>query len=444
MTKILFNQAFQQTAGFGGGGGGIYVSGGAPLAGAAVGPGAGNVTIDSNLIQGNQGGSDDGSGIFAKFVNGNDVVTLPVNQWYALGIYNNMIANNITGLAGAVTLQDAVNTDIRNNTIVHNDSTATAAAAFGGNINVSNPQPAGVVSRAHTPGLAGALGGAGFSNPILENNIIWENRSFYWDANKTGGQGLLPDVTASVPVFNDLAVLGIAGSLNPLNCVVTDVTGLDPSNIDLDPLFFASYYNGGPSHLVETAGLTPIETIVAFDEGGNFIDISMGPLTLYDDPTGGDGNPGALFGDYHISVGSPARDAGTSVIGAAVLALDIDGDTRPSDAGVDIGADEIEIGGPGPLSDNDTDGVSDSADNCLGVANADQRDTDNDGYGNACDGDFNGNGSVDFADLGTFKAAFGSADPLADFDGSGAVDFGDLGIFKSMFGQSPGPSCCAL
>ena len=440
---ILFNQAFQQTAGFGGGGGGIYVSGGGPLAGAAVGPGAGNLTIDSNLIQGNQGGTSDGGGIFAEFVNGNDVATLPIAQWYALGIYNNMIVNNITGLAGAVTLKDTVNADIRNNTIAHNDSTATAAAAFSGNINMSTPQPAGVVSRAHTPGLTGHLG-AGFSDPRLENNIIWENRSFYWDVNKPGGQGLLPDVTASAAVFDDLAVLGMAGSLSPMNCVVTDATGLDPSNIVLNPQFFAAYFNGGPSHLVETTGLTPIETVPAFDEGGNFIDISMGPLTRYDDPTGGDGNPGTLFGDYHITVGSPARNAGTAVSGEPLLALDIDGDTRPSDAGVDIGADEIQIGGPGPLADTDADGISDGADNCTAVSNTDQRDTDGDGYGNACDGDLdNSGGAVNFGDLGLFKAAFGGTDPDADFDGSGTVSFGDLGTFKTLFGQPPGPSCCA-
>ena len=439
---ILFNQAFQQTAGFGGGGGGIYVSGGAPLAGAAVGPGAGDLTIDSNLIQGNQGGTNDGGGILAEFVNGNDVATLPIADWYSLGIYNNMIVNNVSGLAGAVTLKDTVNADIRNNTIVHNDSTATAAAAFSGNINLSTPQPAGVVSRAHTPGLAGLVG-AGFSDPLLENNVIWENRSFYWDVDKTGGQGLLPDVGS--PVFDDLAVLGIAGSLSPMNCVVTDTTGLDPSNINLNPDFFAAYFNGGPSHLVETAGLTPIETIPAFDEGGNFIDISMGPLTRYDDPTGGDGNPGTLFGDYHITTGSPARDAGVAVTGQALLTLDIDGDTRPSDAGVDIGADEIEIGGPGPLVlDTDGDGVADSEDNCTLVANADQRNTDGDAFGNMCDADFDGDGIVGFPDYGMLGTAWGTSDPDADFDGDGIVGFSDYGIFGASWGQPPGPSCCGI
>lgn len=102
--------------------------------------------------------------------------------------------------------------------------------------------------------------------------------------------------------------------------------------------------------------------------------------------------------------------------------------------------------------DTDGDGVDDAIDNCTLVANADQRDTDNDGYGNQCDGDLNNdpNHLVNIPDLGLFKSVFGQAAPLvppytlnshADFNGDGVVNIPDLGIFKSMFGQSAGPSC---
>ena len=40
-----------------------------------------------------------------------------------------------------------------------------------------------------------------------------------------------------------------------------------------------------------------------------------------------------------------------------------------------------------PILDDDADGVADGEDNCPGLANADQKDTDNDGFGNACDDD---------------------------------------------------------
>ena len=51
-------------------------------------------------------------------------------------------------------------------------------------------------------------------------------------------------------------------------------------------------------------------------------------------------------------------------------------------------------------ADTDNDGVFDSADNCIDVANPGQQDTDFDGHGNICDGDFDNTcGPVDFTDL---------------------------------------------
>jgi hypothetical protein len=43
------------------------------------------------------------------------------------------------------------------------------------------------------------------------------------------------------------------------------------------------------------------------------------------------------------------------------------------------------VGGPPPPGDADRDGIPDQSDNCPGVANPDQADTDGDGVGNACD-----------------------------------------------------------
>jgi hypothetical protein len=47
---------------------------------------------------------------------------------------------------------------------------------------------------------------------------------------------------------------------------------------------------------------------------------------------------------------------------------------------------------------------------------------------------------VNFLDLALLEAAFMAGDPHADFDGSGTVDFADLGTLKSHFFQPPGPS----
>ena len=98
--------------------------------------------------------------------------------------------------------------------------------------------------------------------------------------------------------------------------------------------------------------------------------------------------------------------------------------------------------------DTDGDGFSDAVDNCTLVANADQRDTDGDLYGNRCDADIAvpNDGTVNLGDYSTFRAAFGGTAPLtpaqenADFNGDGNVNLGDYSIFRASFGQAPGPS----
>jgi len=57
----------------------------------------------------------------------------------------------------------------------------------------------------------------------------------------------------------------------------------------------------------------------------------------------------------------------------------------------------------GLAADSDNDGIANVNDNCLGVANADQRDTNFDGFGNACDADFNGDCIVNALDLGLLR-----------------------------------------
>ena len=74
------------------------------------------------------------------------------------------------------------------------------------------------------------------------------------------------------------------------------------------------------------------------------------------------------------------------------------------------------------------------------AANANQRDTDKDGFGNACDADLNNDCAVNFVDLGMIRSVFFSDTPDADFDGDGAVNFADLVIMKANFFNAPGPS----
>jgi hypothetical protein len=90
--------------------------------------------------------------------------------------------------------------------------------------------------------------------------------------------------------------------------------------------------------------------------------------------------------------------------------------------------------------DTDSDGILDADDNCTLVANADQRDTNGDGYGNVCDADLNNDGLINFVDLGILKSVFFTADPDADLNGDGSVNFIDLGMMKAAFFGVPGPS----
>ena len=341
---IMFNQTFNQATTVSGGG--INIMGEAPLIAGSLSPGAGSVKIISNLIQGNNAGAGDGGGIRVNRLNGQDVADASETpeSWYVVEIFNNMIVNNVAGLAGGgISLQDAAMVKIINNTISSNDSTATAGEAFTpGQPERSNPQPAGIVSRGHTAALRNAFAATEatepyreFSNPALLNNIVYQNRSFYFVADNTMNPpvyGLLPDVSnGEGAVYNDLAVLGTMTPqmLSPMYCLITDTTGYDATNISDDPLFIDPYFNGARNSIIYPESTTAIQVAAAFDEGGNFIDVHFGPLTM--------------TGNYHIAAGSPAVDTG-SVPGMVEeypeLAVDIDRQKRPVGDRVDVGADE--------------------------------------------------------------------------------------------------------
>jgi hypothetical protein len=93
-----------------------------------------------------------------------------------------------------------------------------------------------------------------------------------------------------------------------------------------------------------------------------------------------------------------------------------------------------------PFTDGDGDGVADAADDCLATADPAQRDSDGDGYGNACDADFDGDGIVGFRDLARLRAGFLGHDEHLDLDGDGVVSFGDLARLRAALLRPPGPS----
>jgi hypothetical protein len=104
---------------------------------------------------------------------------------------------------------------------------------------------------------------------------------------------------------------------------------------------------------------------------------------------------------------------------------------------------------PAPLacaSDADEDGICDPEDDCTIASKPDQRDSDANGFGNACDADHDGDGVVGSPDFSILRLAFGSTPesegwaPHLDANGDGAIDSFEFTLLRGAFGAPPGPS----
>jgi hypothetical protein len=100
------------------------------------------------------------------------------------------------------------------------------------------------------------------------------------------------------------------------------------------------------------------------------------------------------------------------------------------------------------LPDSDGDGVIDALDNCIEAANGVnepgvQTDSDSDGFGNACDADYNNDNRTTVLDFPRFLVALqlGVPDPVTDHSGDGQTNILDFGTFiASLQAGVPGPS----
>ena len=102
--------------------------------------------------------------------------------------------------------------------------------------------------------------------------------------------------------------------------------------------------------------------------------------------------------------------------------------------------------GDGP--DFDGDSHCDWEDNCVEVFNPYQRDSNGDGFGNACDCDYNNDGVVGLADMGILALSYeldknSGYNPDTDHNNNCKTDGDDLGAFQDAFGSTPGPSADA-
>ena len=108
--------------------------------------------------------------------------------------------------------------------------------------------------------------------------------------------------------------------------------------------------------------------------------------------------------------------------------------------------DAMPMLGDGGTCTNDGDSYADPIDNCPGVANEGQADSNQNGIGDACEGgpaiaDVDRSGRVDGLDLARLGRAFGASagqaryDAAADLNHDGQVDGEDLSILTAQFGN---------
>lgn len=96
--------------------------------------------------------------------------------------------------------------------------------------------------------------------------------------------------------------------------------------------------------------------------------------------------------------------------------------------------------------DTDGDLIDDATDNCTASKNPSQSDSDLDGFGNACDADFDQTGMVTINDFNIFRGCLiqqtltGNYLEICDLNSDGALNDADYAKFRRSFGKPPGPT----
>lgn len=295
--RIYFNRSYDEGAG-------VMIAGELPPAPNLLSQGAGPVDVYANLIQANLA-NDDGGGL--RFLMAGN---------FEYNVYNNFVVNNVsTHEGGGISLFDAPNVRIYNNTIMKNITTGTAMTSTG------VAAPAGLSSARNSGLLQATLppGSPIFSDPLIFNNLFWDNRAGTYTGTGIIGLGLEGDPS---PIFRwDLGVADNTGVLTPRSSLLHVPYGVPhPSNI---------------------IGANP-KVISMFDISITFQPWRGNPNFVNVDIVAVDA-PVTLLGDYHLRLDSPAIDKGLESFGSVFAPLlDFDGELRPLGRGFfDVGADEV-------------------------------------------------------------------------------------------------------
>ena len=327
-------------------GGGITVAGDNTYTGGSLlGNGTGDdIVVERNTIEFNNS-DDDGGGIF---------LLRPLEDTVLL--QNNFINNNLAqDFGGGIALDDAADAFIINNTVAYNVSTSTAEDADRSSCFPGGAPPPGQPAlqlparrrhrqRAPQRGAVHAGDGSTFSDPVMFNNIIYQNEAYFWGATTEAGAPVDGVVLAGVI---DLEVVdgGVPGNcLDPRESILTvdygpddaDCTTTHASNdVGVDPIFVPGGFEDDEDHPVRGHPAPP----------------RPGVHRRADQARRAAGRASAASPSCSTTTSSPTRRPSTPAStvdptgsGAAAPLDDADGDVRPQPPGptnFDQGADEV-------------------------------------------------------------------------------------------------------
>ncbi len=175
-----------------------------------------------------------------------------------------------------------------------------------------------------------------------------------------------------------------------------------------------------------------------YNFGVNFIDestVTYGPGTAFGRTIGGDDMLAGNTIQQNIAQLNTMTSAG--IVGTTLVLTNAFHDVGTL-AGTNAGYDWTFT------TDLDGDGVVNGSDNCYTLSNANQADSDADGFGNRCDGDMNQNNVTNSQDYVLFRQQLGqpSVSPVfnkADINANGVVNSQDYVLFRGLLGKAPGP-----
>jgi len=296
--------------------------------------------------------------------------------------------------------------------------------------------------------LLSAMAISGWSS-LATAGVVWTI-----DASATGawcdptflpvGHTLILDIT----VRSDDQALVIQGSVN----------GYDNTILEFDPatsILPDTVFNEACDPQLGCVGglMNEIGFSLPFEEhdAGPGVEVDIVSATSLTPASGfGDADLGAYTdteGDPQFRIAFKVIGAGSTTIDVGTFPAYLDAYTGTLDSLVSNASIAVDAG-HFAYSDNDADLRPGECDNCVAIKNgrnemSNQIDSDSDGYGNACDSDYNNDLATTTLDFPIFLDAFtGGPTTVTDHNGDGATTTLDFSLFLADFQglNPPGPS----